>query len=1288
MQDDLTKLSGSHPFTHPSHLPVLSGHHDKTRSESPKTDLETTRPSATLDVKARNAAATAQTQADLVGLGIELSKLRTVVSPKVTTGEVENGDAPRAGRFTIVRPHAHGGLGAVHVAIDGELNREVALKEILPRYAGDIESRQRFTREAEVTGRLEHPGIVPVYGLGTYPDGRPYYAMRFIRGTSLKSAIEELHSKEKKDSSSTKGMDLRSLLNRFVDVCNAMAFAHSRGIIHRDIKPANIMLGDFGETLVVDWGLAKSVGATEAHSHMPGFESLELDSTVDQTRTGSAMGTPQYMSPEQAAGKVTELGPASDIYSLGATLYNLLTGKVPISGNNVLTVLAHVQAGEFPRPRQVDPKIDRALEAICLKAMAKDPANRYPTAIELAKDIERWMADEPVTAYREPWTLRLRRWSRRHRVIVATASSMLIVAVVALSISTALISREHSRTKAARADEEIARRRAESESRRARESEEQTRQLLVQSQLMDGFGEMESGDMLSGLVWFAEALRQDAGQLGRAWAHRVRIGTMLRKAPQLDFIFAPQSGARDAAFSPDSKRVIVATANGSAAIWNLQKRREERVFHHPGPINEVAFSPKGDRVVIAGEDGTACIWNVADGEKVTTSLRHKGPVLRAIFSPNGELVATAGLDRQLKVWEAQSGRPLGEPLQHQDRIDHIVFSPDGRYLVGVSGNWDEAMGAANGGDLIVWDLQTFAPAFPPLRDRKHAYTYAEFSPDGSSLVICSLDGTAQIINAKDGNRIAPPLRHHSWVDFASFSPDGKKVATASSDSTVAIWDVVSGQQLLQPLHHGGVVSAVQWNSKGTRLLTACRDGTASIWDASVGDLIGSPMRHGSSVLAATFAPDDSRVMTVGGGAQERQVRIWRPDAAVELTPAMAVLDDTSPAKISENLQRLAMVTASGEILIRDRDTQRSWTLPHDQKATEVWISPDGQYLAVLEESEKLSMLQIVEMSAVKIPIHGISNVRDLVFDHRSERFAAQLDDRTVRIWSIQSGLPATGVLKHQYSVTHMEFNKTNDVLVVATGEWTSLQEGTDGGQAHLWVVETGKPLTAPLLHDGSIRHATFSPDGKRLVTSGVHGDSGETRVWELPTGKALASIRHRGPASHACFSPDGKRIATATGILSYSGGTARIWDADTGTPLSPPIPHPGPVELVAFGEHGRLLVTGCPIHSHKHVELRVWDAHTGEAITAPVHREGRNLEVVRFEPEKLCILIGVDGNVWTLNLFPNLQPAEQVAALVRLLADQCIDETGSLGPLSREDMIEAHGKLGPFCPRITLVTED
>jgi tRNA A-37 threonylcarbamoyl transferase component Bud32 len=346
-------------------------------------------------------------------------------------GEETKADAER--RFHVVKRHAQGGLGEVFIAHDRHVDRDVALKKIKPELAEDESSRNRFMREAEITGQLEHPNIAPVYSMGLDGDKLPFYAMRFIEGQPLNEAISEFEKTRTLGSKQGERLlALRKLLGRFNAVCDAVAFAHSRGILHRDIKPANVILGRFGETILADWGLAKKIGASESDSFAGPAVDWEHDG-ARMTEHGSVLGTLPYMSPEQAQSATGPLSAATDIYSLGATLYHLLTGRPPFVGNVYEELRRKVIQGDFRSPRQVDPGVPPALESIVLKAMARDPGDRYATATALAEDIEHWLADEPVSAWREPLLARTGRGIRRHRTLVFSTAAALCVGMIGLA---------------------------------------------------------------------------------------------------------------------------------------------------------------------------------------------------------------------------------------------------------------------------------------------------------------------------------------------------------------------------------------------------------------------------------------------------------------------------------------------------------------------------------------------------------------------------------------------------------------------------------------------------------------------------------------------------------------------------------------------------------------------------------------------------------------------------------------------------------------------------------------
>jgi serine/threonine-protein kinase len=377
-----------------------------------------------------------------------------------TTGYV-----PEMGeRYTRSRLHATGGIGRVWLARDAHLARDVALKELRPERAGNPAVWARFLKEAQITGQLEHPGIVPIYEVGKRSDDQaPSYTMRFVRGRTLGEAVRAYHQRRQHGESTP--LELRELLGNFVGVCNAVAYAHNRGVIHRDLKPKNVVLGDFGEVIVLDWGLARLIDQPDAEQAAP--MEVPAESEVAATVQGQVLGTPAYMAPEQAEGRLDQLGPATDVYGLGAILYEILTGRPPFTGAETTEVLRLVIHEPPVRPRHHVAGTPAALEAVCLRALAKKPADRYSSASELANEVRHYLADEPVSAYREPPTKRLARWGRRHRSLVAGAAALLVALVVGLTAGTVLLGQANARIRREQAETRKERDRADANFQKA-----------------------------------------------------------------------------------------------------------------------------------------------------------------------------------------------------------------------------------------------------------------------------------------------------------------------------------------------------------------------------------------------------------------------------------------------------------------------------------------------------------------------------------------------------------------------------------------------------------------------------------------------------------------------------------------------------------------------------------------------------------------------------------------------------------------------------------------------------
>jgi serine/threonine protein kinase len=379
-------------------------------------------------------------------------------------------------RYKLTRLHAQGGIGRVWLARDSSLGREVALKELRPERAQHPALWSRFLHEAMITGQLEHPGIVPVYELARRDrDQQPFYTMRFVKGRTLADAIRALYQNQ--GSGPADALEQRALLNAFVGVCNAVAYAHARGVVHRDLKSSNVVLGDFGEVIVLDWGLAKIVGRDGGDIETP---AIVLDAGIarEDTLAGQVLGTPAYMAPEQASGQLELVDQRTDIYGLGAILYEVLTGQPPFAGADTQEVLRKVCSEAPIRPRAVIPTAPAALEAVCLRALAKSRSDRYASAGDLAGEVRRWMADEPVQAYREPWLARVSRWTRRRKALVTSAAALLLLSTVGLAAGTVLISQEK-----ARADE--ARVRAEENFRLARDAVDRYYTHVSESKLLN-----------------------------------------------------------------------------------------------------------------------------------------------------------------------------------------------------------------------------------------------------------------------------------------------------------------------------------------------------------------------------------------------------------------------------------------------------------------------------------------------------------------------------------------------------------------------------------------------------------------------------------------------------------------------------------------------------------------------------------------------------------------------------------------------------------------------------------
>ena len=717
-----------------------------------------------------------------------------VVDDDFPKAEDAVGGAAR-GRFRVLRPHARGGLGEVFLAFDGELNRSVALKELQARLAHDPGAQGRFLREAEITGRLEHPGIVPVYSLGRHDDGRPYYAMRFIEGETLNEAIEKFHrAGPAEQARDDRELAFRRLLRCVIDACNVIAYAHSRGVVHRDLKPENIMLGRYGETLVVDWGLAKSLEGPDEPTVDPGPASPSSHpEDASMTRPGSLIGTPRYMSPEQASGDVEKVGKASDIYSLGAILYCLLVGQAPFAGVDMSSLLDRVRRGIFPAPRRLRRTVNPTLEATCLKAMATDPGDRHAAALDLARDLEAWQAD---VRYRGEQELALRE--------------------VQGSMTRFCLDRAHN----CFANEAV------------------PKGLLWMARALENVP-----DEPPELPW---AIRTSLS----GW----HLGTKL-----MERSFRHSGEIHWIAFCPESRRLATASADGIARLWDISTSSPlSPPLKHDGPVRTLDFAPDGTSVATAGDGGIILRWDGVGGKPLGRPLHFGGPVAELRFSPDGSRIFATG-GGGFSSFEVETGRASHEPDRRPIGVHAIAWSPDGSSIAVASEDGRVRLircsDALEFGDAISIESPISDLAFDPggsrlligcldgsarLRDLsgrsaeltlKHPsrVTRVGFRPDGGAFSTASGDGTARLWETATGRPIGEPLLHQGPISSLAFRPDGTIVATGSEDGTVKLWCAMTGLPIGPPLLQKGAVGSLFFSPDGRRLAIRSSDTTVRCW---------------------------------------------------------------------------------------------------------------------------------------------------------------------------------------------------------------------------------------------------------------------------------------------------------------------------------------------------------------------------------------------------------------------------------------------------------------------------
>ncbi len=1059
------------------------------------------------------------------------------------------------GNYELIEEIGHGGIGVVVRGRDRDLGgRDLAVKVLRKRFADDAVMRQRFIEEAHLGAQLQHPGIVPIHAKGELPDGRPYFTMKLVRGQTLHSLLTARADPSK---------DLPRFLAIFEQICQTVAYAHSRGVIHRDLKPLNVMVGAFGEVQVMDWGLAKVVGTppqsppleggeTRGDDHAPAqpvegerstLEGARADRAHEPTQAGIIMGTPAYLAPEQARGMVEELDQSCDVFSLGAILCEILTGTPPYMGRNRIDLLMKAQgahlADAFSRLDLCG--ADAELVHIAKRCLAPIPAERPRDAIVSAKElasylasvqerlkaaeIEKAAADAKAEEARAKAAAerRVRRWTG------AFAAALIIGTVVSLTFAYQA-TENADKEKSARSDAD---RKAAEATRNASDTRREIEKLYV----ANGLRAADADDLHTALLWFAKPLQADHGPVELEELHRIRLASYLRHVPRptlLHVLAHPGKIVNHAEFSSDGSRVVTfaetsTRRSGEARVWDTNTGKpigpslnDLHRFLHP------AMSPDGRRIVAMSVDGTVRVWDAVTAKPLGPPLAHDASVVDASFSADGRHILALLKNKTVRLWDVQDGLDVTSSLNELRAAQHAAFSPGGRYLLTVNREGTMLVRDLFGGKLVglflteptrKWKGARLSPdgrrvivdGFDAwIGDLATGETFTvrargEISPDGRR-VVTRMGSIARVVDAATGEPICPPLIHDDEVSGATYSADGRRVATRTSDRVTRVWNVATGQPCTPPLHGEGGLK---------------------------------PSPNGGLSDVTIFSSDGRRIVTITHGA----ARVW--DLATAQAPPRLFLGHGSAVAFGRDLRStdgVRIVTFTGTTAqVRLAATREPLGSPlvHPGRVVDAGFVPGGNFSVTLNRTssaaglhETVSVWDPATGQLLGSPMIHHGQVTSITISADGRRIATAVGSQGM-VWEVASGQSIGRQMVHADAMEALRFSPDGRSIVTASRDKT----------ARVWEVETGNPLTPPFGHQSWVKYATFSPNGRYVLT---HSEEQTARLWDVSTGQALTpSLNWPGQARGIAFSPDGKQVT-----VWPLGKPPHVWHVSPDKPAS------------------------------------------------------------------------------------------------------------------------------------------
>jgi WD40 repeat protein len=993
----------------------------------------------------------------------------------------------RLGPYEVKRRLAEGGMGAVYLAERWRDYRQLVAIKFLKGGLDSDEFLLRFRTERQALAGLQHPNIARLLDGGSTDDGVPYLVMEYVEGEAL-----DRHCDGRR-------LDVRGRLGLFLAVCEAVEHAHCRGIIHRDLKPANVLVTADGTPKVMDFGLAKHLQS-------------DPDGTAAQgpTRSGAILGTPGYLAPEQGGGLAAPVGPATDVYALGALLYHLVTGRPPFRGDTPLQAVLQGLRDEPLRPSRLHPGLPGDVETICLKCLEKQPARRYPGAADLADDVRRFLAGEPIRARPAGPAERALKWARRRPAAAALVLALVVAGAAGLAGTAVALQREHGLRRAAEASELRARRYQHAAEMNlaqdawSRNQGERTRDTLLRLRPPPG------GEDLRTFAWrhFWYLCNRDVLLRGHA-------GTVTSLA-----------------FSPDGTLLASCGVDHAARLWDAVTQTERAVLRgHGGSVTGLAFSPDGALLATTCEDGVLRLWDARTGRERARSGGEGKRLTGVAFAPDGKTLATAGDGLQLKLWDPGTARELTR-LEWQTNyrpeqssvLACVAFTPDGKTLA--AGGWNDGM-------VRLWDVagRRVRAAVPPTCGPY----FVAFAPDGRTLLTNDREPSARLADADTGAALATLEGHRRSIRGGAFSPDGKLVATASSDGTVKLWDRATCREVRTLADHTGRVVAVAFSPDGKTLASGGDDGVIHLDDPTTGRPCRRPAPPDDPAWAAQCA-DQLRVTVEGPAVGQVTFSADGRSLAIATQAGVWLIDPQSGREV----RRLSGMTGSSAAAALSPDGRLLAAGGNDHRVY-LWDAHTGERLAVLEgHALPLYALAFSPDGRTLASAGGVSGM-----------------PAEVKLWDVagrreRASLPGDGGW-----VRGLAFSPDGRTLATGCGD----------GSVRLWDVAGARLRRRLAGHTDTVYGLAFSPDGRTLASGGADA---AIKLWDPADGRErLALHGHVGAVLSLAFAPDGRVLASCG-----NDGTVKLWDGAIDRELVTLPAHEARANTVAFSPDGTLLASG------------------------------------------------------------------------------------------------------------------